>query len=319
MIDLPKCRGEYRFNFNLSALTWFKVGGCAEVFFKPLDEEDLAFFLANLKEDVPVWVLGAGSNTIIRDGGIDGVVVKLGRGFGQISHKEISHEKISHESRIYAGAGTLNYNLAQYAMQNNLSGLEFLVGIPGSVGGGVAMNAGSYGSEFKDILESVTLLDRKGQKHILKPEDLGFGYRHNSLDFWAIFTEVAFKAPPGNEAEIKAKMNEITAKRQETQPINKKTGGSTFANPPSKQKENQTEHTTEPLRAWQLIDQVGLRGARIGGAEFSTLHCNFMINNGNASARDLEELGELARKKVLEEKGIDLKWEIKRVGKFLDN
>ena len=289
--NLPKIRGEYLPNFNLASLTWFKVGGCAEVLFKPEDIDDLAHFLQHLPSDVPVYVLGAGSNVIVRDGGIEGVVVKLGRGFGSIDGDTI----------IRAGAGTLNYNLAQYALQNDLQCLEFLVGIPGTIGGGIAMNAGSYGSEFKDILHSVTMLDRNGQKHVLKPEELGLGYRHNSLKSWAIFVEATFHTTAGNKEEIKAKMDEISSSRKQTQPINQKTGGSTFANP-------------DGYKAWQLVDQVGMRGYAIGDAQFSPLHCNFMVNTSNATATELEELGEMARTKVLEQTGIELKWEIKRIG-----
>ena len=203
---------------------------------------------------------------------------------------------------ITAGAATLNYNLAQFTLQNSLQDLEFLVGIPGTVGGGIAMNAGSYGSEFKDILHSITLLDRNGEKHTLMPEELGFGYRHNSLKDWAIFVEATFYTTQGNKEEIKARMDEISAARQQTQPINQKTGGSTFANP-------------DGYKAWQLVDQVGMRGFAIGAAQFSPLHCNFMINTGNATATELEELGEMARAKVLEQTGVELKWEIKRIGR----
>lgn len=294
MKTLPECRGEIRYNFNLANLTWFKVGGCAEALFKPADIDDLANFLIHLSPEIPVYVLGAGSNIIIRDGGINGVVVKLGRGFGEIRMTNDPH-------LIQVGAGALNYNLAQYALQNSLQGLEFLVGIPGTIGGGIAMNAGSYGSEFKDILHSITMLDRNGQKRILTPEDMGFGYRHHNLKDWAIFVEATFYAHTANKEHIKAKMTEISTARQQTQPINQKTGGSTFANPTGN-------------KAWQLIDQVGMRGAMIGDAQFSPLHCNFMVNNGNATATELEALGEMARTKVIAQTGIDLKWEIKRVG-----
>jgi len=293
MIHLPESRGEIRHNFNLANLTWFKVGGCAEVLFKPSDIDDLSNFLSNLPLEIPVHIIGAGSNIIIRDGGIDGVVIKLGRGFTDITHTP---------TLLTVGVGSLNYSLAQYAMQNSLQGLEFLVGIPGTIGGGIAMNAGSYGSEFKDILHSITMLDRAGKKHILSLDEMGFAYRHNNLKDWAVFVEATFHATLGDPQQIKTKMDEITSARAQTQPINLKTGGSTFANP-------------EGYKAWQLIDQVGMRSFKIGGAQFSPLHCNFMINTGDASATDLEELGEMARAKVLNQTGIELHWEIKRFGK----
>lgn len=293
MIKLPEPRGEIRHNFNLANLTWFKVGGCAEVLFKPSDIEDLSNFLSNLPLETPIHVIGAGSNIIIRDGGIDGVVIKLGRGFTDIKHNP---------TLLTVGAGSLNYSLAQYALQNSLQGLEFLVGIPGTIGGGITMNAGSYGTEFKDILHSITMLDRVGKKHILSPDEMGFAYRSNNIKDWAVFVEATFHAIPGEQEQIKAKMDEITNARAQTQPINLKTGGSTFANP-------------EGYKAWQLIDQVGMRSFVIGGAQFSPLHCNFMINTGNATATDLETLGEMARTKVYNQTGIELKWEIKRLGK----
>ena len=317
MIKLPESRGEIRHNFNLANLTWFKVGGCAEALFKPADIDDLSNFLAHLSPEIPVHILGAGSNIIVRDGGIDGVVVKLGRGFGDIIEIPVTPVKAGGQNLynldsrlrgndnyplLKVGAGTLNYNLAQYAFQSGFQGLEFLVGIPGTIGGGIAMNAGSYGSEFKDILNSITMLDRKGEKHILSVEDMGFGYRHNNLKDWAIFVEATFNVRPGDKALIKARMDEISAARLQTQPINQKTGGSTFANP-------------DGYKAWQLVDQVGMRGFAIGGAQFSPLHCNFMVNTGNATATELEELGEMARSKVLQQTGIELKWEIKRIGK----
>jgi len=324
MIQLPEFRGEVRHNFNLANLTWFKVGGCAEILFKPADIDDLSNFLAHLSSEIPVHILGAGSNIIVRDGGIDGVVVKLGRGFGDINvslrgplgpkQSHFNNDEIASSASLLrnddndpitllkVGAGALNYNLAQYAFQSGFQGLEFLVGIPGTIGGGIAMNAGSYGNEFRDILHSITMLDRNGEKHVLSVEEMGFGYRHNDLKDWAIFVEATFNVRPGDKALIKARMDEISAARLQTQPINQKTGGSTFANP-------------DGYKAWQLLDQVGMRGFAIGGAQFSPLHCNFMVNTGNATATELEELGEIARSKVLTQTGIELNWEIKRIGK----
>lgn len=293
MIKLPNIRGEYRHDFNIAPLTWFKVGGNAEALFKPADIDDLSYFLANLDTNIPIYTLGAGSNIIVRDGGVDGVVIKLAKGFVDITQKD---------HLITIGAGALNNSLAKYALQNSIAGFEFLVGIPGTIGGGIAMNAGSYGAEFKDILHSITMLDRAGQKRTLSAEDMHFGYRHNGLEEWMIFVEATFKTKSGNAESIKARMDQITTERQKTQPINQKTGGSTFANP-------------DGYKAWQLIDQANLRGFMVGGAQFSPLHCNFMINTGNATATDLETLGEEASKRVLELTGIELKWEIKRIGK----
>lgn len=290
---LPEVRGEYKLDYNLSHLTWFKVGGPAKILFKPKDIDDLCHFLSNYKGDLPIHILGAGSNTIIRDGGYEGVVIKLGRNFTEID--------ILDGNKIRIGAGCLNFNAANFCMQNSIKGFEFLIGIPGTIGGGIAMNAGSYGTEFKDILEEVTCIDKDGNKHIIKCADFGFGYRHNSLKEEMIFVDATFHFEKGNMEEIKTRMNEITSERQKTQPINQKTGGSTFANP-------------EGHSAWKLVDDAGLRGHQIGGAQFSPLHCNFMINTGEASAKDLEDLGELARSKILAKSGIDLKWEIKRIG-----
>jgi UDP-N-acetylmuramate dehydrogenase len=292
--SLPEIRGEYRHNYNLAHLTWFKAGGSAKVFFKPLDIEDLSHFLSKYPKENPIFVLGAGSNIIIRDGGIDSIVVKLGRNFTNI--------EILENNKLRVGAGNLNYNLAQFCYNNGIEGFEFLIGVPGTIGGGIAMNAGSYGVEFKDIIDSVIYLDREGKKHEILCKDIGFGYRHNNLPEDLIFVEAIFHFKYGKQHAIKEKMENITKQRQASQPVTEKTGGSTFANPPEK-------------KAWELVDAVGMRGAKFGDAEFSPIHCNFMINTGNATSTDLEELGELARKKVFEQFGINLKWEIKRVGK----
>jgi UDP-N-acetylmuramate dehydrogenase len=295
---LPEIRGEYRHDYNLAHLTWFKAGGNANVFFKPLDIEDLSHFLSEYPKEKPVFVLGAGSNTIIRDGGIDAVVVKLGRNFTNI--------EILENNKLRVGAGCLNYNLAQFCYNNGIEGFEFLIGVPGSIGGGIAMNAGSYGTEFKDIIDSVIYLDRTGKKHEILCKDIGFGYRHNSLPEDLIFVEAIFHFKHGDKQAVKEKMETITKQRQASQPVAEKTGGSTFANPPEK-------------KAWELVDAVGMRGAKIGDAQFSSMHSNFMINTGNATATDLEDLADLVRQKVLDQFGISLKWEIKRVGKRKDN
>ncbi len=293
-IRLPEVRGEYRHNFNLAPITWFKVGGAAEILYKPDDIEDLQFFLKNIDEAVPITILGNCSNVIIRDGGIEGVIIKLGRNFAKIEQRD---------DGIYSGCGVLNSSLSIFAMQNSIKNLEFLTGIPGSVGGGIRMNAGAYGFEFKDIIKSFRVVDRAGEIKEFNALDVDFRYRECPLPQDFIFIDAIFKSELGELNNIKEKMRQINEQRSNTQPIKEKTGGSSFANP-------------EGHKAWQLIDEVGLRGYKIGGAEFSSKHCNFMINTGDASAKDLEELGELAVAKVKKMHNVDLKWEIKRIGKY---
>jgi len=293
-MKLPIVRGKYKENYKLAHLTWFKVGGAADVLYKPVDEEDISNFLKQNGGKLPVTVIGAGSNIIIRDGGVEGVVIKLGSGFTEI--------EILPEGDLIVGAACLNFNLAKFTQANGIKGFEFLVGIPGTVGGGVAMNAGSYGLEFKDIVKSVYALDKMGAQMQIPLKDIGFDYRKNSLPTNLIYTKVVFRADRGDPNEIKLKMQDISKKRAETQPITEKTSGSTFANPEGK-------------RAWELIDQAGLRGMRIGDAVISEKHCNFMINQGNANASDMEQLGEFVKNKVKDHSGIELKWEIKRIGR----
>ena len=293
-MNLPKVRGKYKFDYNIAHLTWFKVGGNADILFKPEDSEDLADFLKEKDSTLGVMVLGAGSNIIIRDGGIEGVVVKLGRSFTQI-------EELS-DGNLVVGTGCLNYNLAKFAATKSIQGFEFLVGIPGTIGGGIAMNAGAYGSEFKNLVISVEAVDKDANYKNLSCEEMGFSYRKNALPEDLIFTKVIFKNKAGNSDQIQSKMDEINKKRSETQPITEKTGGSTFANP-------------DGHKAWKLIDDAGLRGYAIGGASMSQKHCNFMINDGTASASNMEDLGEFVRKRVKEVSGIELNWEIKRVGR----
>lgn len=293
-MKLPIVRGKYKENYKLAHLTWFKVGGAADVLYKPVDEDDIANFLKQNGGKLPVTVIGAGSNIIIRDRGVEGVVIKLGSGFTEI--------EILPEGDLLVGAACLNFNLAKFTKANGIKGFEFLVGIPGTVGGGVAMNAGSYGSEFKDIVKSVYALDKMGAQMQIPLKDIGFDYRKNSLPTNLIYTKVVFRADRGDPNEIKLKMQDINKKRAETQPITEKTSGSTFANPEGK-------------RAWELIDQAGLRGMRIGDAVISEKHCNFMINQGNANASDMEQLGEFVKNKVKDHSGIELKWEIKRIGR----
>lgn len=291
---LESLSGDIRYNAALNHLTWFKVGGAAEVLYKPSSTDDLAKLIRQNNNEIAVTVIGAGSNLIIRDGGVEGIVVKLGRGFTDM--------EIISEREIAVGAACLDINLAAFCRECGIKGLEFLIGIPGTVGGGVRMNAGAYGSEFKDIITKVEGVDREGNVTTILAQDLKFGYRHTSLPEGFIVTRVFFKAVAGNSGEIADLMQEISRKRASTQPITEKTGGSTFANP-------------EGYKAWQLIDQAGMRGQRVGEAEMSKLHCNFMINKGNATAADLENLGASVRRKVLETTGIGLEWEIKIIGK----
>lgn len=295
-MNFVNLRGVLKQNYGLKHLTWFKTGGGADIFFKPEDVQDLAAMLRQNKGHLPVTVIGAGSNLIIRDKGIEGIVVKLGRNFTGI--------ELVNEGLLAVQTGCLNFNLAKFCMQNSLAGFEFLIGIPGTIGGGIAMNAGAYGSEFQDIVVSVEALDGEGNFLNISNQEIGFSYRSNSLPEGLIFTRVFFKI--GNKADpatIQAKMDHIANERGRSQPITEKTGGSTFANP--------SGH-----KAWQLIDETGLRGYKYGDACMSELHCNFMVNCGNATSSDLENLGELVRNKVREKTGIELKWEIKRVGRL---
>ena len=294
-LDLPQVRGEYRYDAKLSHLTWFKVGGSAQVLYKPHDLEDLQYFLQHLDRNIPYVIIGAGSNLLIRDGGVEGVVIKLPRAFTEI--------KLLPGARIACGAASLNFNVAHFAAEYALSGLEFLVGIPGSIGGGVWMNAGCYGSEFRDVLDEVTILMPNGEVQILPCDDINFQYRKSNLPQGCVVVSAIFKLHSGDSGVIRSKMNSITDERKSTQPQGVRTGGSSFANP------------TGEKKAWQLIDAVGLRGHKIGGASFSEKHCNFMVSDGNATAKELEELGELARKRIKAQNGVDIHWEIKRIGK----
>lgn len=290
---LPKIRGAYRENSDLSKVNWFNIGGPAEIIFRPEDTEDLAQFLKNLPPDIPITVLGVGSNLLVRDGGIEGVVIRLGRNFANISHQE---------SLVTAGAGALDQNVAIYAGQHAIGGLEFLIGIPGTIGGALAMNAGAYGKDTAEILVSAEAVDMEGNIHLLKNADFGFKYRGSKIGNSMIFTKAVFSGHPDRKEEIEARMNEISRKREETQPIRSRTSGSTFKNP-------------EGHKAWELIDKAGLRGFRVGGAEVSEKHCNFFINTGSATAADVEKLGEIVIEKVKEKFGISLEWEVKIIGK----
>jgi UDP-N-acetylmuramate dehydrogenase len=289
---LPPVRGRLSENAAIGSMTWFGVGGPAEVLFKPEDREDLAAFIRDCPADVPVTVLGVASNLIVRDGGIPGVVVRMGRDFAQIT---------ATDTQLHAGAAALDINVALTAAKHGIAGLEFLSGIPGTVGGALRMNAGAYGGETKDILRHADVLFRDGSIKAMTGAEMNLGYRHNDLPGDVIFLGAVFDGYAGDTAEIEARMDAIRRKRGETQPVKTKTGGSTFANP-------------ENEKAWQLIDAAGCRGLKIGGAQVSELHCNFLLNTGNATAADIERLGEEVRKRVAEKSGIMLRWEIKRIG-----
>jgi len=297
LIDrLPKVRGRLTADAPLAQVTWFRVGGPAEVLFRPADLDDLSTFLAEKPADVPVTVIGVASNLLVRDGGIKGVVIRLGRGFVEIA---------AEDETVTAGAGALDVNVAITAREAGIAGLEFLSGIPGTVGGGLRMNAGAYGSEFKDVLKSAVALDTQGKQHALAPADLKLSYRHCGLREDWIFVAARFAGAKGDPLAIARRMNEIQSAREESQPIRSRTGGSTFANPPGR-------------KAWELIDAAGCRGLKRGGAMVSEKHANFLINTGDATAADLEALGEAVRARVLASSGIALDWEIRRVGAPLE-
>jgi UDP-N-acetylmuramate dehydrogenase len=291
---LPPVRGRLEPNRPLADLTWFRVGGPAEVLYSPADEADLAAFLKAAPADIEVTVIGVGSNLLVRDGGVDGVVIRLGRGFGGL--------EVDEGHRIRAGAAVPDVRVARFALDNVISGLTFLRGIPGTIGGALRMNGGAYGRETRDIVVEAVAIDRQGRRHVIAGADMGYSYRHCGVpDDW-IFTAALLQGEAGEKAVIEADMNRITEAREATQPIRSRTGGSTFKNPPG-------------LKAWQLIDAAGLRGFALGGARVSDQHCNFLINEGAATARDLEDLGETVRQRVKQSCGIELEWEIRRIGK----
>jgi UDP-N-acetylmuramate dehydrogenase len=289
---LPQLRGRLLANQNLAELTWFRVGGPAQVLFMPEDENDLAYVLSNLPREIPVSVLGAGSNTIVRDGGIEGVVVRLGRGINDVTIEE--------GQRVRAGTAALDLMVSRAAQKAGIAGLAFLSGIPGTIGGALRMNGGAYGGETKDILVEARGVDRAGNLRTYTNADMGFAYRHCGVPDDVIFTSALFQGRAGNPDEIAAEMDSIKQKREASQPRNR-TGGSTFKNPRGNS-------------AWKLVDDAGCRGFRVGDAQVSELHSNFLINLGNATAADIETLGETVRARVKEKSGVDLEWEIKRVG-----
>ena len=290
---MPQLRGQLLANQSLAELTWFRVGGPAQVLFMPEDEADLSYFLVHLPADIPAIVIGLGSNLIVRDGGVPGVVIRLGRGFNEIAVEE--------GARIRAGAAVPDVKVARAAQEAGIAGLAFLRGIPGGIGGVLRMNGGAYGRETKDALLAARAVDRQGRVHVLTNRDMHYTYRHCGAPEDFIFTQATFQGTPGDRAAIAAEMDKITESREATQPIKSRTGGSTFKNPPGH-------------KAWQLIDAAGCRGLKIGGAQVSEMHCNFLINLGSATAADIETLGETVRQRVKEISGIDLEWEIKRIG-----
>ncbi|MCX7360035.1 MAG: UDP-N-acetylmuramate dehydrogenase [Alphaproteobacteria bacterium] len=299
-LDLPQVRGQLLRGETLAPFTWFRVGGPADALFLPADEDDLAAFLSQLKSDVPLLPIGVGSNLIVRDGGVPGVIVRLaGRHWGQIETLD--------GARVKAGAGALDAMVAKAAAKAGIGQLEFYAGIPGTIGGALTMNAGCYGSETKDVLIEATAMDRQGKRVTLSNADFGFTYRHNALPDGLIFVNATYQGAPDDPAAVTARMAEITSRREASQPIREKTGGSTFKNPigPDGTK----------LSAWKLNDEAGMRGYRHGGAQVSELHANFLINTGDATAADIEGLGEDVRAAVKAKHGIELEWEIKRIGR----
>jgi UDP-N-acetylmuramate dehydrogenase len=290
---LPAVRGRLEPNAPLADLTWFRAGGAAEVLFTPADEQDLAAFLKGTSRDIPVYVIGVGSNLLVRDGGVPGVVIRLGKGFADVT-EEPGH-------RVRAGTAALDVRVARFALEKSIDALTFLRGIPGTIGGALRMNAGAYGGETKDILIEARAVDRSGNIHVLSNADMKYSYRHCGAPEDLVFTQALFQGRAGDPAEISAAMDKITESREATQPIKSRTGGSTFKNPPGH-------------KSWQLIDKAGMRGFAVGPAKVSELHCNFLINEGGATASDIEELGETVRARVKETSGVELDWEIKRIG-----
>lgn len=293
---LPTVRGRLLFDERLAPFTWFRVGGPADVLFLPADEEDLAALLAALPLEVPVTVLGSGSNVIVRDGGIEGVVVRLaGRGFGEVALDETA-------AQLIAGAAVLDAAVARAAAKGGLAGLEFFAGIPGSIGGALTMNAGCYGAETADVLVVAWGVDRTGRRQVVMPADLRLSYRHSAAPDGLIWTGAILQGRSADPQAVEEAIAAITRRREATQPVREKTGGSTFKNPPGRS-------------AWTLVDEAGWRGRGVGGAIVSPVHANFLINAGGATASDLETLGERVRADVLARAGVELEWEIRRIGR----
>ncbi|MFD2237363.1 UDP-N-acetylmuramate dehydrogenase [Aureimonas populi] len=293
---LPPLRGKLTPGADMAKVTWFRTGGPADLLFQPADEADLSAFLAALGPDVPVTVVGIGSNLLVRDGGIEGVVIRLSpKGFGEARALD--------GNRLRAGAAASDKRVAAVALEAGLAGFHFLHGIPGSIGGALRMNAGANGVETAERLVEAVALDRKGRRHVLSAADMGFTYRHAAAPGELIFVSATFEGVPAARDEIRAAMDEVQHHRETAQPVREKTGGSTFKNPPG-------------TSAWKQVDLAGCRGLTIGGAQMSEMHCNFMINTGSASAHDLELLGETVRERVFAASAILLEWEIARIGRF---
>jgi len=294
-LDPEKIRGRLAVDIPMSGLTWFQVGGPVDLLFQPADTDDLADFLTHLGAEIPVNVVGVGSNILVRDGGVEGVVVRLSaKGFGTLERLD--------GNRIKVGAAVPDKRLAAFALSEGLGGFAFYHGIPGAVGGALRMNAGANGTETAERVLEVHAIDRAGRRHVLSNSDMGYTYRHSSVDDGMVFTHAIMEGVSQTREEIQAAMADVQHHRETVQPIREKTGGSTFKNP-------------DGHSAWKLVDAAGMRGYQVGGAMMSEMHCNFMINTGNASAQDLENLGELVREKVLENSAIRLEWEIRRIGR----
>jgi UDP-N-acetylmuramate dehydrogenase len=289
---MPKLAGRLVANQPLADVTWFRVGGPAQALFMPDSEDDLAYFLGKLAPDIAVQVIGLGSNLIVRDGGVPGVTVRLGRGFNEVAVEG---------TRVHAGAAVPDVKVARAAADAGIAGLSFYRGVPGAIGGALRMNAGAYGGETKDVLVYAAGVSRTGDLVTYDNAEMGFSYRHCAVPDDVIFTSALFEGKAGDKAAIAAEMDKITEARETTQPVKSRTGGSTFKNPPGR-------------KAWQLIDAAGCRGLTVGGAQVSELHCNFLINLGNATAADIETLGETVRERVASHSGVTLEWEIKRIG-----
>ena len=297
---LPPLKGEAEHQGSLADFIWFRTGGPAEWLVRPRDVNDLASFLAGLDPATPVLPVGVGSNLIVRDGGVPGVVVRLPKSFAKVAIEPGTNDT----RRVRAGGAAMGITVASAARDGGIAGLEFLRGIPGTVGGAVRMNAGAYGREVRDILIEVTVVLRDGNVETWPAAKLGYTYRHSELPAGAVVVEALFEGTPGNPATIGAEMDRIAAEREASQPLRSRTGGSTFKNP-------------EGNRAWKLIDEAGCRGLRIGDAQVSEKHCNFLLNLGSASAAQIEELGEEVRRRVKEKSGLTLEWEIQRVGRAI--
>jgi UDP-N-acetylmuramate dehydrogenase len=289
---LPELRGRVGFDAPLAGITWFGVGGSADLMVRPADEDDLATFLAAAPADLPVTVIGVGSNLLVRDGGVRGAVIRLGRGFAGIAPDGTA---------VRVGGAALDLNVATVAAEAGIAGLEFLSGVPGTIGGGLRMNAGAYGGDMAGVVESATALDETGTRHQLLAADLGFSYRKSAVPEGWIFTGAVLRGTAGDPLEIRRRLTDIRTSREAAQPIRTKTGGSTFKNP-------------EGMKAWELIDRAGCRGLVLGGAMVSEKHCNFLINTGDATAAEIEALGEEVRRRVQDKTGVTLDWEIRRMG-----